>query len=61
MPFRSDKQRRYLEMIAHNPEKARKKVSTKNVASIKKFVHESEQMEQPKKERFSKIKKKMKG
>ncbi len=45
-------------MIAHNPEKANK--SPKDIESIKKFVAESENLPQPKKERFSKLKKKMK-
>lgn len=58
MPFKSEKQRRFLEMIAHNPKSAHKKVE--DVESIKKFVAESEKMPQPKKERFSKLKNKLK-
>lgn len=53
MPFRSKKQERYFQMIAHNPEKAKKKDGlTQEVA--KEYIEDS------KKERFSKIKKKLK-
>lgn len=62
MPFKSKKQRKYLEMIAHNPESARK--PAEDVESIKKFVAESEKMLQPTiekvKPKFSKIMSKMK-
>lgn len=55
MPFKSEKQRRYFEMIAHNKNKAKKKTDlTPEVAE--KFIHDSE----GKVERFAKIKKKLK-
>ncbi len=47
MPFKSDKQRKYLEMIAHNPASAVK--PAKDVASIKNFVADAEKAPQPKK------------
>ena len=72
MPFASQKSRRYLEMLKHNPKKAKEEgKSEKDMESIDKFVDESEKMPQPKlekvpeadfgKSRFSKIKAKLKG
>ena len=60
MPFKSAKQRRYLEMIAHNPKRAKELgKSEKEIESIKGFNAEAEKMEQPKEEkvkpRFARI------
>lgn len=64
MPFKSEKQRKFLEMIAHNPKRAKQLgKSQKEVESIKGFNAEAEKMpvEESKKPKFGKIMKKMKG
>jgi hypothetical protein len=55
MPFKSEKQKKLFYAAAHNPEIARKRGISQEVAE--KYIRDSE----GKVERFSKIKKKLKG
>lgn len=59
MPFKSKAQERYFQAVAHNAKLKNKGSLTKEVAE--KFIHDSEGEPKPKKERFSKLKKKMGG
>jgi hypothetical protein len=52
MPFASDKQRKFLEMLSRNPKRAKESgKSEKDIESIKRFTKEAEQLPQPKLEK----------